>query len=50
MKKTGKVISDTPKGGNPPSGPKQSSGAVKHARMTTGTKVESESNLPKLQS
>jgi hypothetical protein len=31
-----------------PSGPKQSSGATKHARMNVAPKVESSSNLPKV--
>jgi hypothetical protein len=32
----------------PPKGSKQTSGKVKHARMTTGAKVENLSNLPKV--
>jgi hypothetical protein len=48
MKKesSGKCNGDIPRGGKEPSGPKQSSGATKYARMTTGSKVENLKGMP----
>lgn len=40
MLQQGKVSSDIPKGKKDPSGGKQTSGKTRHARMSTGKKVE----------
>ena len=47
MDKKGGALNPTVTGGKQPSGHKQTSGQVKHARMTTASKVESDSKLPK---
>jgi hypothetical protein len=47
-KGSGGALKPTIPMGKAPSGPKQSSGKVKHARMQVAAKVESNSNLPKV--
>jgi len=48
MKKSGGALPVNITGKAAPSGPKQSSGKTKHARMQVGAKVETTAGLPKV--
>ena len=47
MKEKCAALNPTVTSEKPPKGGKQTSGVVKHARMTTAAKVESDARLPK---